>query len=144
MNDTNLVIIKGNLVHDPVVRYLEDGTSVVTVAIGNNRSKKIGENKWTTEGHFFDVTVFGAQAENLGKYRKKGDPVLIEGRLDQLRWEEEGSGRKRQKIVIAAKSVVYLNRSESGVRSSEKESVPPEVREAFPDTKTMGEDEIPF
>lgn len=53
---------------------------------------------------FIDCTAWGASADFLNSYIKKGDQVYIRGRLRQERWETE-SGGKRSKIVCVVEKL---------------------------------------
>lgn len=140
MNGISKVIIAGNLVHDPAIKYAAGGSPWCTVAVAVNLPKKNG-NTWTTEAHYFEVVVWGKQAENLCQHKKKGDPVLVDGTLTQSRWETP-EGQKRSKVVIAARGVTYLPRGNSG--PSAPGEVPHNVGQAFPDAQPVDEGEIPF
>jgi single-strand DNA-binding protein len=107
----NRVILAGNLVRDPEIRYLPSGTSVTSFGIAvNHRYKQNNELK--EEVSFFDIVVFGKQGENCAEYLSKGRPVLVEGRLRQRRWETEGT--KRSKIEVVADGVQFLGSPKGG------------------------------
>lgn len=101
----NRVILAGNLVRDPEIRYLPSGTSVTSFGIAVNYKYK-QNNELKEEVSFFDIVVFGKQGENCAEYLSKGRPVLVEGRLRQRRWESEGT--KRSKIEVVADGVQFL------------------------------------
>ena len=70
----------------------------------------------TTETSFIDVDVWGAVAENCGRYLRKGSRVVVLGRLKQDRWEAE-DGAKRSRLKVLASSVQFLSsaaREQSG------------------------------
>jgi single-strand DNA-binding protein len=101
----NRVILAGNLVRDPEIRYLPSGLSVTSFGIAvNSRYKQNNELK--EDVSFFDIVVFGKLGENCAEYLSKGRPVLVEGRLRQRRWESEGA--KRSKIEVVADGVQFL------------------------------------
>ncbi|MGE5190705.1 MAG: single-stranded DNA-binding protein [Gemmatimonadota bacterium] len=101
----NRVILAGNLVRDPEIRYLPSGLSVTSFAVAvNSRYKQNNELK--EEVSYFDIVVFGKMGENCAEYLSKGRPVLVEGRLRQRRWEAEGV--KRSKIEVVADNVQFL------------------------------------
>lgn len=101
----NRVILGGNLVRDPEIRYLPSGLSVTSFGIAvNSRYKQNNELK--EEVSFFDIVVFGKMGENCAEYLSKGRPVLVEGRLRQRRWEADGA--KRSKIEVVADNVQFL------------------------------------
>ena len=97
----NNVNIMGHLTKDPEIRCIPSGKSVCSLSIANNRVYlKEGERK--EEVSFFDVDVWGVQAENCSKYLTKGNGVIIEGRLRQERWEKDGKTQSRVKITAEA------------------------------------------
>lgn len=102
----NKVILLGNLTRDPEVRYTPNGVAVASFAIAVNRKYKQGE-EIKDEVSYIDIVVFGRQAENCGQYINKGDSVLIDGRLQQRRWETE-DGQKRSKVEVVAQTVSFM------------------------------------
>jgi single-strand DNA-binding protein len=63
---------------------------------------------------YIDIVVFGKQAEHCGQYLSKGNGVIIDGRLQQRRWETE-DGQKRSKHEVVAQTVTFLpKRPEAG------------------------------
>lgn len=113
MTSFNKVILLGNLTRDPEVRYTPNGAAVASFAIAVNRKYKQGEET-KEEVSYFDIVVFGRQAETCGQYINKGDSVLVEGRLQQRRWETE-DGQKRNKVEVVGQSVHFMpKRSSSG------------------------------
>jgi single-strand DNA-binding protein len=107
MASFNKVILMGNLTRDPERRYTPKGTAVTEFAIAVNRvySNEGGEQK--EEVSYFDIVVWGRQAETAAQYLSKGRPALVEGRLQQDRWESD-KGEKRSKIRVVADRVVFL------------------------------------
>ena len=114
MTSFNKVILMGNLTRDPEVRYTPNGIAVASFAIAVNRKYKQGDET-KEEVSFIDIVVFGKQAENCGQYINKGDSVLIDGRLQQRRWDDKDSGQKRSKVEVVAQSVNFMpKRSSAG------------------------------
>lgn len=111
----NKVILIGNLTKDPEIRYTPSGMAVANFRIAvNNRYKQGGEIK--DDVCFIDIVVFGKQAENSGQYLSKGQGVIVDGRLQERRWETD-EGQKRSKYEIVAQSVRFLpKRQESSER----------------------------
>ena len=121
----NKIILIGNLTKDPELRYTPQGTPVTSFRIAvNYRYRQSDEPKQETM--FIDNVVFGKQAESCSKYLNKGSSVLVEGRLQERRWES--NGQQRSKFEVIAQSVRFLPRrgaSQDTVQSSDDE-VPPE------------------
>jgi single-strand DNA-binding protein len=111
MTSFNKVILLGNLTRDPEVRYTPNGIAVASFSIAVNRKYKQGEET-KEEVSYIDVVVFGKQAESCGQYISKGDSVLIDGRLQQRRWETE-DGQKRSKVEVVAQSVNFMPKRSS-------------------------------
>ena len=130
----NRVIVAGNLTRDPETRFIPSGTAVTEFAIAvNNRYKSKVSNEQKEEVYFFDVVVFGKMGENCAEYLSKGRPVLVEGRLRQRRWEQDGV--KRSKIEILADNVQFLG---SGRGSQESGGFSASSSQEQPD------DDMPF
>src|SRR5438874_1547589 len=62
--------------------------------------------------NFFDVKVFGGQAEMLSQHLAKGRRIGVDGRLDWSSWESEG--QKRSKVEIVAQTVQFLDSRADG------------------------------
>src|SRR5271167_5187576 len=110
MNNINRVVITGNLTADPELRSTPSGTSVCNLRIACNTRRKDGE-EWVDKPNFFNVTVWGAQGENVARYLSKGRPVAIDGRLEWREWEAQ-DGNKRQAVDVIADSVQFLGSRE--------------------------------
>lgn len=83
----------GRLTKEPEVRYTANTNSQVTVftlAVNRRYVSQNGER----EVDFFNLTSFGKTAEFCSKYYKKGQQVLVEGRIQNRTWEDD-KGQKR-------------------------------------------------
>lgn len=120
MTSFNKVILMGNLTKDPEIRYTPSGTAVANFGLAVNNRFKQGE-EFKEEVCFVDIVVFGKQAENTGQYLSRGQGVLIEGRLQQRRWETE-DGQKRSKHEVIAQTVRFLPKTQSGAQQGGGES----------------------
>jgi single-strand DNA-binding protein len=108
MANINRVVLVGNLTRDPELRTTPSGTSVCKLRIAvNTRQKDNATGQWGDKPNYFDVTVWGNQAESCAQYLSKGRPVGIDGRLDWREWEAQ-DGSKRQAVEIIANSVQFL------------------------------------
>ena len=75
------IIIVGNLGRDPEMRYTPTKQPVTTLSVASNRRYTALDGTVKEETVWFRVAAWGKQAENCKAYLKKGDKVLIEGRL---------------------------------------------------------------
>lgn len=115
MASFNKVILVGNLTRDPEVRYTTGGTAVCDISLAVNAQwtdKRTNERK--EEVSFIDVTLWGRTAEIAGEYLAKGRPVLVEGRLQQDRWDDKETGQKRSKLKVVADGMQLLSSRHEG------------------------------
>jgi single-strand DNA-binding protein len=111
----NVVVITGNLTKDPELRSTGGGTSVCEMRVAVNGRRKNGQTgQWEDKANFFDVVVFGAQADNCATYLQRGRPVAVEGRLDWREWEAKEGGGKRQAVQIVANTIQFLGSRDGG------------------------------
>ncbi len=80
----NSVTVVGRAGRDPEMRYFESGRVKTTFSVAVNRPTKEKETDW------FDIELWGRQAEVAGEYVRKGSLIGIEGRLDFSRWTDDG------------------------------------------------------
>ncbi len=130
----------GNLTRDHEVRFTRDGSPVASFTLAiNNRYKQ--ENETREDVSYIDVVTFGKQADLVKNYLEKGSPVLIEGRLQQRRWEQEG--QKRSKVEVVTQTITFVG---SGRRSGSSSASAPEEESGFqgfsPEAGSDGD--IPF
>ena len=101
----NRATILGRLGQDPELRHTQSGKAVTTLSVAT--SEKRGD-KEETEWH--SVICWEKTAENCAKYLKKGQPVLVEGRIQTRSWEDKGV--KRFKTEIVASNVQFIGGGE--------------------------------
>lgn len=98
----NTVAIGGRLTRNPELRFTAGGTAVCSFGIAQDEHRKDGEKV----AHFFDVTAWGRTAESVAQYKRKGEVLVVEGRLSQSRWETQ-DGQKRSKVEVVAHRVHF-------------------------------------
>jgi single-strand DNA-binding protein len=98
----NRVILAGNLTRDPELRFTQSGTPVCGFGLAVNRVFSKNE-----EVDFFNVSAWRELGETVANYKKKGDPVLVEGRLQYRTWEAQ-DGSKRSAVDVVADRVEFL------------------------------------
>lgn len=141
----NRVILTGNLTADPELRSLQSGTSVCRMRLAVNTRRKDAMGDWVDKANYFDVTVWGAQGENVARYLSKGRPCAIDGRLEWREWEAEDGG-KRQAVQVIAETVQFLGgRDDAGGGGSQHTDVPVDAQDFAPaPAAPAAKDDIPF
>jgi single-strand DNA-binding protein len=143
-NNINRVVLTGNLTKDPELRHTPSGTSVCTLRIAVNSRTKDAQGNWGDKPNYFDVTVWGNQAESCSQFLSKGRPVGVDGRLDWREWEAQ-DGSKRQAVEIIADNVQFLGSREGGEGGGERQFVPANAGAgAGADFGQGADDDIPF
>ena len=146
MSDINRVTLVGRLTRDPELRALPSGTSVLNLGLAVNGRQKDQTGNWIDKPNFFDVKVFGNQADALNNHLAKGRRVGVDGRLDWSSWEAQ-DGTKRSKVEIVAQSVQFLDsRGETGGGDGERQFVPAAATAGNEDfsASASADDDIPF
>ncbi len=105
MASMNRVILAGNITRDPEIRFTGQGVPVCGFGLAVNRVR----SKDKDAVDFFDVSVWREQGEAVVNHKRKGDPILVEGRLQYRTWEAQ-DGSKRSKVEVVAESVQFLGR----------------------------------
>ncbi len=132
----NKVILGGNLTRDPELKYLPSNTPVVNIGIAVNRRWDNKEGERTEETTFVDCEGFGKIADNIAKYFKKGQQILVEGRLKLDQWQDkEGGNRSKMKVIIERFEFVERGGGDSGQEQPNRER---------PKTETVEPEDIPF
>lgn len=93
-------------------------------------------NQWHDLGAtWYTVRMWGKLADNAQRSLRKGEPVLVSGRLEINEWQHEETGQIRTELVIVANSVGHdLN---YGVASFGKIRTPSEgAQQALAENKT--------
>ncbi|HEX9599731.1 MAG TPA: single-stranded DNA-binding protein [Gaiellaceae bacterium] len=143
--DINRVTIVGRLTRDPELAHLPSGTAVLKLGVAVNGRQKDEGGNWIDKPNFFDVKVFGNQADALNNHLAKGRRVGVDGRLDWSSWEAQ-DGTKRSKVEIVAQSVQFLDSRQDagGGGDGERQFVPAAATAGNEDFAASADDDIPF
>lgn len=144
-NNINAVVITGNLTRDPELSQVGGGTSLCKMRIAINTRVKRGE-QWEDKANYFDIAVFGKQADNCERYLSKGRPLAVTGRLDWNEWQDK-DGNNRQGVSIIADNVQFLDdgKRDGTVASEQRDDAPPPTTSAPAASNEFANDEdIPF
>jgi single-strand DNA-binding protein len=90
----NSITLVGRAGRDPEVRYFESGSVVANLTLAVNRRSRDDEPDW------FNLEIWGKQAQVAADYVRKGALVGIIGSFKLDRWTDRASGEERTKPVI--------------------------------------------
>ena len=148
MANINRVVLVGNLTKDPELRHTPSGTALCKLRLAvNTRQKDSNTGEWGDKPNYFDITVWGNQAESCAQFLAKGRPIGVDGRLDWREWDAQ-DGTKRQAVEIIADTVQFLGSRDGGGAQGgggEPQFVPAAAAAETADFGTSGaDDDIPF
>mgnify|MGYP001572098026 CR=1 FL=1 len=144
--DYNRVIIVGRLTRDPELKALPSGSAVTTFSVATGRVWKDKDGNKKEDTQFHNAVVFGRQAETTAQYLKKGQEVLVEGRLQTRSWDDKTSGEKKYRTEIVADRVQFGAKATgggSGATIETKGAPEPHGEVEYPEENINPED-IPF
>ena len=90
----NSITLVGRAGRDPEVRYFESGSVVANLTLAVNRRSRDDEPDW------FNLAIWGKQAQVAADYVRKGSLLGITGSLAEERWTDRTSGEERSKLVV--------------------------------------------
>lgn len=128
----NQVILMGRLTRDPELRTTTTGKSVV------NFSLAVDKGGQDAGADFFEIVAWEKLAELIQQYLSKGRRCLVQGRLSQRQWEQDG--QKRSRIEVMASDVTFLDGPSSG--SGEAPAAPSAPASPAPQADAVVDDEI--
>ena len=121
----NKVVLLGRLTKDIELRYTEQQVAVGNLTLAVKRRIKNTNGEY--ESDFINCVCWKETAETMNKYLKKGDPVLVEGRIQTRNFEDkDGNKRYTTEVVIEHMDFVSSKKSESqsGTESGTQEENP--------------------
>lgn len=111
------MIVLGNLGSDPELKHTANNQAVCNLSLACNEVWKDKQGQKQERTEWIRCVVWGAQAENCGKYLTKGQQVYVEGRL-QTRSYEDKEGIKRSATEVMAARVVFLGKPDGKDRDT--------------------------
>jgi len=129
----NKVILVGRTTRTPEVKMSAELTKVVTFDLAVSRSFGDGETD------FFNCVAFGKLADTIASYVRKGELILVEGRIEIDKWVDK-SGINREKPKIYVSSFRFLEtKSSKEENTNMNENVFEEVKQ---EEKEMVQDKL--
>ena len=100
--ESNYVTMIGNLTDDPELRFTPSGAAVCGFRIASNRRYTDRSGQQQEETTFMNVNVWRDMAENVAESLRKGDRVIVIGRIQVRSYEaKDGSGTRWVTEILA-------------------------------------------
>jgi len=112
MAQVHRVYFLGNLTRNPEVHYAPNGVAVARYGVAVPTRIRQGDT-WHADVCCIDVVAFGHQAATTGASLHKGRGVLIEGRLQWRRWQQEGQYRRTREVIAERIQVLSRPRADT-------------------------------
>ena len=135
----NKVYLIGNLTRDPEISETTSGVAFCRFSIAVNRTFINADGN--RDADFFNITVWRNQAENCGKFLKKGSKVAIVGSL-QNRTYDDKDGIKRTVTDVIANEVEFLTPKTAGGEDVDAPVV--SARRERPQLEAIDDNQLPF
>ncbi|MEN9881373.1 MAG: hypothetical protein RLZZ308_556 [Candidatus Parcubacteria bacterium] len=148
----NKTFLFGNLTRDPEMRSLPNGNKVTSFSLATNRVYKDANGARQEQTEYHNVVVFGRQAETSAQYLKRGQGVLIEGRIQTRSWDDKTTGEKKYRTEIVADAVQFGPKSggqgvgdnSQGAQAQAQSSQAPDLETIDYGDADINVDDIPF
>tara|TARA_Y100001968_G_scaffold328353_1_gene375343 strand:- start:1801 stop:2190 length:390 start_codon:yes stop_codon:yes gene_type:complete len=126
----NSVTLVGRAGRDPEVRYFESGSVVANLTMAVNRRSKRDEPDW------FNLEIWGKQAQVAADYVKKGSLIGITGSFKLDSWKDRKTGEDKSKPVVRVDRLELL-----GTKKDNENQV---FNNQRPSLENSTDEEIPF
>ena len=126
----NSVTLVGRAGRDPEVRYFESGTVVANLTMAVNRRNREDEPDW------FNLEIWGKQAQVAADYVKKGSLIGVTGSFKMDSWKDRNTGEDRNKPVVRVDRLELLG------SKRDSENINFQNKNSF--NQQPSNDEIPF
>lgn len=103
MFDTMLTVV-GNVVDDPALRSAHSGAAVASFRVASTaRRYDRGSEKYIDAGKLFlTVTCWNEMAENVSRSLRKGDPIIVFGRIVSREYVKDEQARVSYEMTAEA------------------------------------------
>lgn len=109
------LIIVGRATADAQLSYTQQGRAVCSFTLAQNRSwKDKNTGEWQNEPTFFRVSLWGAQAEGLHQYIKKGGEYTVICDRIKGRTYQTADGETRVSLDVTAQALKFGNKKQGG------------------------------
>lgn len=146
MSTYSKTIIVGHLGNDPDTKHFEGGGQITNCSVATTetwKDKNSGEKKSLTEWH--KIVFNGKLSEIVDKYVKKGDKILVEGKLRTRKWTDQANVDHYTTEIIAREMVMLGSKSDAKPESAVDKYKEHQERDPFATSQNEEEtDDLPF
>ena len=134
----------GRLVADAEVKFTNEKSQLLEIRIATNERVKKGDN-WEDRPSYLTLKYWVHANSKLPQYLKKGTQVVVNGKVEEERWETDGQKRSKVVVIVTDLELVggksdVANAAPTTPASQAPASTPAPAETGAP----IDEDEIPF
>ena len=97
----NQVVLLGNIVRDPEVKFIGDSTPVCNFTVACNERYTDRDGEQQERAMFIDCVAWNRTGEIIGEHFVKGQQIAVTGKLQLDQWEDEERGKQsRHKVNV--------------------------------------------
>lgn len=126
----NRVMLIGNIVRDPEMRYTPSGTAVVTFTVASNRDWVDANGQKQEETEFVRCVAWSKLAEICAQILRKGRKVYVEGRLQTRKWQGQDGQDKYTTEVVVGEMIALDSKGAGNGEGYEADSQMPQMPQA--------------
>ena len=136
----NVITLVGRAGRDPEVRYFESGTMVANLTLAVNAFKKDEDPDW------FNLVIWGKQAQLAADYVKKGGLISVTGRSTTEKWTDRTTGEQRSKPIVNVERLTLLGSKPALADGQPRQAAPAQAAAPQPTWGggPVSDEEVPF
>lgn len=131
----NNVSLMGRLTRDPELRYTPSGTAVVRFTLAVNRrlskdKRAEAERNNQPTADFISCTAWNKTAEVIANYVKKGDRLVVQGRIQTGRYDDK-DGKTVYTTDVIVENMDFVETAGDNMQSQQMRRPEPPVNSAY-------------
>lgn len=145
----NNVVLQGKLGKDIDLKYTQSGKAVGSVSIAVTRDFKDANGNRETD--WVNLVFWGKTAETVANYFKKGDEILVIGRLQVRNYEDQQGNKKYITEIVVGNFSFPGGKSKENPQSNSSSNSYSNNRNSKPkddpfgsSSIDIGDDDLPF
>lgn len=96
----NKVIISGRITRDPETKFSQSGMAILRFSLAVDRNVSRDSNG-ERAADFINCVAFSQQADFISRYVRKGNMLLVEGRIQTSQYQaQDGSNRYSTDVIV--------------------------------------------
>ncbi len=107
----NQLILEARIVKNQGLKQSINGINYLPLIIVFDTLEK-KDNKWNEKGNFIKAVLWGKKSLTLATHLKPGKQIIIRGKLEQKKWENE-NGEKRSNFSMTIEELHFVKNKKS-------------------------------